>query len=274
MSRVEPVRAHVVVGAFPPGASGGHDMDYARFRILELLQQQGAVQASVANDYSNIEKWLAGRQLLISYCAGPYLDDAQNEFVQRWLSEGGRWLALHGSSGGKAARLPGGGRRMEKARHHETLGSLFIHHPPIRKFTVDVVDRDHPLTRGLEASFDVMDELYFLDLHDPSECHFLLTTNLPKDPTPAGFTWVEYDEKKSLLPDGKSRPLGYTKELGKGGVAYIALGHCHSPSTSGQPSVDTSVARAGETPPLFRGAWETDAFGTLLKNGIAWGLDA
>ncbi len=31
------------------------------------------------------------------------------------------------------------------------------------------------------------------------------------------------------MPDSKTRVLGYTRALGKGGVAYIALGHCPSP---------------------------------------------
>ena len=104
-------------------------MDYARLRLLQLLQERQEVHATVANDFSAIEQWLTDRQFLITYVAGPYLNDAQNEFVRSWLEGGGRWLALHGSSGGKAARLPGGGRKMEKGSHHETLGALFIHPP-------------------------------------------------------------------------------------------------------------------------------------------------
>ena len=74
-----------------------------------------------------------------------------------------------------------------------------MHHPPIRKFTVDVVDPNHALTFGLPASFEVMDELYFLDLHDPTQCHFFLTTDLPKDPTPARYTNSEYDESRFVV---------------------------------------------------------------------------
>ncbi len=60
------------------------------------------------------------------------------------------------------------------------------------------------------------------------------------------------------MPDGKTRVLGYTRALGKGGVAYIALGHCHSPRNDMQPFVDTSVNPSGTTPMLFRGSWETE----------------
>ena len=31
-------RVHLVAGGFPPGALGGHDIDYARFKLLELLE--------------------------------------------------------------------------------------------------------------------------------------------------------------------------------------------------------------------------------------------
>ena len=75
----------------------------------------------------------------------------------------------------------------------------------------------------------------------------------------------------SLLQDGKTRALGYTRTVGEGGVTYIALGHCHSPETNGQPFVDRSVDPEGKTPLLFRGPWESDAFARLLKNAIEWG---
>ena len=272
MGQSDSARVHVVTGGFPPGQTAGHDMDYARLRLLQFLQEGREVHATVANDFSGIEQWLADRQFLITYVAGPYLNDRQNEFVRGWLEGGGRWLALHGSSGGKAARLPGGGRKMEKGSHHETLGALFIHHPPLRRFRVDVADRSHPLTKGLPESFEVMDELYFLELDPGSKHHFLLTTELPKDPTPSNFLWVEYDHRAALLPDGKTRVLGYTKDVGKGGVAYFALGHCHSPSTGTQPFVDASVSPDEKSPATFRGSWETEGFQTLIRNGIDWGI--
>ncbi len=70
------------------------------------------------------------------------------------------------------------------------------------------------------------------------------------------------------MPDSKTRVLGYTRALGKGGVAYIALGHCHSPRNDVQPFVDASVNPSGTTLMLFRGLWETESFAKLLSNGI------
>jgi type 1 glutamine amidotransferase len=272
MSRREPIRVHVIIGGFPPGSAAGHDMDYARLRILRLLQENRELFSTVAGDFSDLSKWLSGSRLLITYVAGPYPDEEQNRLLRRWLEAGGRWLALHGTSGGKAAPVEGRrtARKMVKTSHHATLGSFFLSHPPVRKFRVDVADAEHVLTRGLGASFEVMDELYLLELQDPSACRVLLTTELDRDPSPPGFGFV-YDEDTSLLPDGKTRVLGYEREVGEGGVAYIALGHCHSPTTNIQPFVDSSVNATGSTPLLFRGPWETEPFERLLRNGIEWG---
>jgi type 1 glutamine amidotransferase len=248
-------------------------MDYARLRILRLLQEDPRVRlCTVAGDFGDVAKWLPGSQLLITYVAGPHPNDEQDRFIRDWLEAGGRWLALHGTSGGKAARVGDrrGARKMVKGSYHDTLGCFFLNHPPVRKFRVDVTDSEHILTRGLPASFEVMDELYLIELQQPSACRVLLTTELDKDPSPTGFGFV-YDKDTSLLADGRTRVLGYTRELGKGGVAYVALGHCHSPTSNVQPFVDASINPEGITPKLFRGPWETAPFERMLRNGIEWG---
>jgi type 1 glutamine amidotransferase len=273
MNQPQPVRVHVIVGGFPPGAPAGHDMDYARLRILGLLQENPRVRATVAGDFADVARWLPQSRLLITYVAGPYPDDAQNQFIRQWLEAGGRWFALHGTSGGRAAAVGDNRRvrRMVKGSHHATLGGFFLNDPPLRKIRVDVAGCDDVLTRDLPASFEVMDELYLIELQEPAASRVLLTTELARDPSPPGFGFV-YDSDTALMPDGKTRVLGYTRELGRGGVVYIALGHCHSPDSNVQPFVDASVLPSGETPKLFRGSWETAAFAQILRNGIEWGI--
>ena len=77
MSTIMSGRVHVITGGYPPGALGGHDMDYARLRLLGLLEEQG-LPATVGNDFNDIHRWLPGTQLLITYVAGPFLDDDRN----------------------------------------------------------------------------------------------------------------------------------------------------------------------------------------------------
>ena len=262
-------RAHVIAGGFPPGSYAGHDHDYARLRLLQLLAEQD-VPASVGNDFADVEKWLPASRLLITYVAGPYPDAAQTRAIEAWLEAGGHWLGLHGTSGGRAERVEGSPqRRTVKTEHHAVLGSRFLTHPPIRKIRVDVRDPDHPLTRGLGRSFEVEDEPYFIELQDPGSTRILLTADYgPGATSPAIGTL--YPTDTSLLPDGKTRVIGYTHEVGKGGVAYIALGHCHNPAIrAGRPANP-----ADTTPPTFHGSWETEGFIALLRNAVAWGVGA
>jgi type 1 glutamine amidotransferase len=252
-------RSHLVAGGFPPGSNAGHDHDYARLRLLGLLAEQD-VPTSVANDFADVAKWLPLSRLLITYVAGPYPDAEQCRTIRSWLDAGGRWLALHGTSGGRAERVEGSRqRRTVKTEHHALLGSYFLTHPPIQKIRVDVTQTDSPLTRGLGPSFDVEDEPYFIELQDPGSTRVLLTADYGPGATSSTIGTL-YEKDTSLRPDGKTRVLGYTRDVGRGGVAYLTLGHCHSPT-------DT-------TPLPFRGSWETEAFVTLLRNAISWGVAA
>lgn len=269
MTDDRPRRAHLVAGGFPPGASAGHDHDYARLRLLALLAER-EVAASVANDFADVEKWLPVSRLLITYAAGPYPDAAQTHAIRRWVETGGHWLGLHGTSGGRAERVEGSRqRRTVKTEHHALLGSYFLTHPPIQRIRVEVRDPDHPLTRGLGASFDVEDEPYFIELQNPGSTQILLTADYGPDAVSPTIGTL-YAADTSLQPDGRTRVLGYARAIGNGGVAYFALGHCHNPAIRAARTFDP----ADTTPATFRGSWETDAFVGLLRNAVAWGVDA
>ncbi|HTZ37445.1 MAG TPA: ThuA domain-containing protein [Stellaceae bacterium] len=267
MSEPKPRRAHLVAGGFPPGAMGGHDHDYARLKLLGLFAERD-LPASVANDFADVEKWLAVSRLLVSYVAGPYPDAAQTRAIAAWLDAGGHWLALHGSSGGRAERVEGQRmRRTIAGDHHALLGGMFLTHPPIREFRVEVADRSSPLTAGLPASFTIEDEPYFVALHDPGAVQILLTADY--GPAATNATGGLYPSDTSLLADGRHRAVGYTKPVGRGAVAYFALGHCHNPAIR---AARANADPADTTPPLFRAPWENAGFLALLRNGIGWGV--
>jgi type 1 glutamine amidotransferase len=261
-----PGRAHVIAGGFPPGSFAGHDHDYARLRLLSLLAER-EVPASVANDFADLDNWLPLSRLLVTYVAGPYPDAAQCRTLRQWLERGGCWLALHGTSGGRAERVEGSRqRRTVKAEHHALLGGYFLTHPPVREIRVQVADSGSPLTRGLGTSFVVEDEPYFVELQDPDNTKVLLTAEYgPNAVSPAIGTLYRSDT--SLLADGRTRVLGYSRQVGEGGVAYIALGHCHNPAIRAMRSPDP----ADTTPATFHGPWENESFLALLRNAVAWG---
>src|SRR5690242_15979113 len=266
MAQANTRRAHLIAGGFPPGAAAGHDHDHARLKLLGLLAEAD-MPASVANDFADVEKWLPVSRLLITYVAGPYPDTAQCRAITAWLEAGGHWLGLHGTSGGRAERVEGSRqRRTVKTEHHALLGSRFLTHPPICRIRVEVRDPDHLLTRGLGPSFEVEDEPYFIELQDPGSTRVLLTADYGPDAVSPAIGTL-YPEDTSLQADGRTRVIGYTRELGKGGVTYFALGHCHNPAIRAARAPDP----ADTTPPTFHGAWESEAFITLLRNAIAWG---
>jgi hypothetical protein len=264
---------HLVVGGYPPGEPAGHDMDFVRLRLLGLLAEQEGVRSTVSSDFVDLDRWLDRTRLLVSYVAGPYPDEVQNRALRSWLEGGGRWLALHGTSGGKAARVPVEGgrarRMMVKGDHHETLGCFFLNHPPLRRFRL-AVKAGHALTDGLPDSFEVHDELYLIELLAPGTTDVALTTELEVDPSPPNFGFA-YERDTSLQADGRTRVIAYTREVGEGAVAYVALGHCHSPTSNSQPFVDATVAVDGRTPLTFRGPWDDPPYLRLLRNGVRWG---
>jgi type 1 glutamine amidotransferase len=267
MPEALPARAHLIAGGYPAGSYAGHDHDYARLTLLGLLAER-EVQTSVANDFADIEKWLPLSRLLITYVAGPYPDASQTAAIRQWVEGGGHWLGLHGSSGGKAQRVEGmRNRRTVTTEHHALLGSRFLTHPPIAEIRVEVTDAASPITRGLGTSFVVEDEPYFIELQDPGATHILLTADYGAAgdwPTAAAL----YGKDTSLQADGKTRVLGYTKEVGTGGVTYVALGHCHNPAIRAARPFDP----ADKTPPTFHGPWDNPVFLTLLRNVIACGI--
>ena len=262
MSESKFPRAHVITGGFPPGSPAGHDHDHARLRLLTLLAEKD-MPASVANDFGDVAKWLAVSRLLITYVAGPYPDAAQCAQIKPWLEAGGHWLALHGTSGGRAERVEGvRQRRTVKTEHHALLGCMVLTHPPLCQFRVDVRDAAHPLTQGMASSFEVEDEPYFIELQDAASSTVLLTADYGARAVSDVVNKL-YPADTSLQPDGKTRVLGYTRARGLGAVTYFALGHCHNPaSREGRP--------AGSERPVMRGAWESTAFDTLLRNAISY----
>ena len=263
-----PKRVHLITGGFPPGSNAGHDMDWVRLQLLQLLYDAG-LSTTTSSNFHQIGSHLEQVDFLMTYVAGPFPNEAECQEIESWLARGGKWLALHGTSGGKAARVNGEDRRREMVRlaHHDLLGAFFLNHPPIRKFKVRVEVPNHPLFEKLPEEFEVEDELYLIE--PMKDGNPLLSTELPVDPSPDGFGFV-YSKDTSLQPDGKTRFLGTERRVGDGSVIYIALGHTHAPSNNSQPFVDQSVSGDGTTPLTFRGVWENSAFQQILKNGVNW----
>jgi hypothetical protein len=91
----------------------------------------------------------------------------------------------------------------------DVLGAVTEGHPPIRKFRVKVVNKNHPITRGVN-DFVVTDEQHFMVYQkDPK---YLLLQSVNED----GLTY------KNL---GTTSAAGWAYDYGKGRVCYLAPGH-------------------------------------------------
>lgn len=85
------------------------------------------------------------------------------------------------------------------------VGGHFAGHPHVGEYTVDVIDSEHPITRGLPENFIYDSEQYYL-LVDP------------------GVT-ILADTEYSYEGQTVKMPIVWTKHWGKGRVFYSALGH-------------------------------------------------
>ncbi len=86
---------------------------------MEVLDGKSTI--SVSPDYGSLQQFLSRSSLLVTYTSGPVPDEGQAAALKQWIEGGGRWVCLHGSSGGKAAKLRQGEekRRIEKMDFHE-----------------------------------------------------------------------------------------------------------------------------------------------------------
>jgi type 1 glutamine amidotransferase len=91
----------------------------------------------------------------------------------------------------------------------DVLGAVTEEHPPLRPFKVKIVNRDHPVTRGVN-DFVVTDEQHYMTYQkDPK---YLLMQSVNEN----GLTFKDL---------GTSSAAGWAYDYGKGRVCYLAPGH-------------------------------------------------
>lgn len=240
----EPKRINVVLVA------GGryHDIDFARLELLKLLAKDDRVRVRVFEDYANLDA-IQAADFLVTYTCDVTPSLTQQEALRAWVAGGGRWLALHGTN--SILRFLENGVDSPRWAPHfmETLGSMFIAHPPIQPYRVTVADPDHPLVKGVEP-FDANDELYLSEYY--ADLHVLLETEWEGEAT--GFIEADWPKAK--------HPVFYLRPLGQGCVLYLTLGHCRGHYDM-QPLMDYY-------PVVEKGSWDLPVYYDLVERGIAW----
>lgn len=226
-----------------------HDIDFARLEILKLLAEDERIRVRVFEDYSNLAA-IAAADFLVTYTCDVVPSLVEQEALSAFLERGGRWYALHGTNSILRFLQNGLVDSPRWAPHFmETLGSMFIAHPPIAPYRVTVADPGHELVKGVEP-FEATDELYLSEYY--GDLHVLLETEFEGEAT--GFVEANWPKAK--------HPVFYLHPVGQGAVLYLTLGHCRGHYDM-QPLMDFY-------PQPEKGSWELPVFYDLLRRGLGW----
>lgn len=226
-----------------------HDIDFARLEVLKLLAEHQNIRTRVLESYDDIEA-IQNSDFIISYTCDVVPGLEAQEALREFVSNGGRWYALHGTNSVLRFLENGLVDSPRVAPHFmETLGSTFVAHPPIAPYEVNVVQKEHPLTKGVE-NFETTDELYLMETY--AELDVLMDCEFSGKAE--GFVESEWPKSR--------HPIFYIREIGEGKVLYLTLGHCRGHYDM-QPLIDFY-------PEVERCAWDLPVFYDLLRRGIKW----
>ena len=247
MSRTGRFDAHLVAGG------KYHDVDFARLELLKLLAEHPQLRVTVGSDYRDLEA-IAASCFLVTYTCDVRPSQAEQDALARFVREGGRWLALHGTNSALDITREGVASPRCFPTLARLLGSQFVAHPEIQPYRVEVCAPDHPLVAGVEP-FETDDELYLCEYHDREQLVPLLDTCYRGDAK--GFVESDWSQADRHL-------VSYLRSFGKGAVLYNTLGHCRGHFDM-RPVMDFY-------PRIERCSWERPQYYELLRRGIRWGL--
>ncbi len=187
------------------GGFQGHSPDAFAEWARPLLSELG-FEVDEITDPNRLEADLTVYDLIVMGWTSSSTHDSLTPLAERRLAEaigGGTGLAgWHGMTASFRSSL----------QYCLLTGGSFLSHPGGEAehvpYSVDIVDRDHPITEGVD-SFTVASEQYYMHV-DPA-VHVLATTTF----TGEHFPWI----------DGVVMPAAYTHRWGRGRVFYFSPGH-------------------------------------------------
>jgi uncharacterized protein len=197
--------------------------------LRDVLERTGRFEVKVLEELRGITaETLAPYDALILNYNGPRWGRTSEEAVEQFIRSGKGMVAFHGVSYGPFFDPAAGAAWPAYA---DMIGSTWkpenIGHSMRHVFPVKWTDREHPISRGLDATFLANDELYHrMDLRP--NVHVLATAY--SDPAKRGT--------------GRDEPIIWTVPFGQGRVVHITLGH--DLSAMHQTGFVTSFARSLE----------------------------
>ena len=188
--------------------SAGYEHSYlpdAEVTIKALARESGLFEAHTTHLCPHVTaEALADLDVLAFATTGELpFDDDQKKAIIDFVRGGGGFLGIHNATD----------TCYEWPEYGEMIGGWFAGHPWHQEVTVNVEDGNHPATRMLGKSFQVVDEIYTMKNWDRAKTHVLMS--LDND---------SVDVSKGDRDD-HDYALGWCHEFGKGRVMYTALGH-------------------------------------------------
>ena len=157
-------------------------------RLLKGNTTFGSTFSKNLNDLKNLPELKPS--IVVLYFQKKQITDLLLDSLETYVFNGGGLLALHAASASFK----------QNNRYFNLLGGRFIHHGKIAPFDVHPSKNNNGIYNGIPG-FSVTDELYIHDYLKDVTVHF------------------------STAVGNKSEPVVWTRELGKGKVAYCSLGH-------------------------------------------------
>lgn len=186
--------------AVPPGRiktlllTGGEIHDGKAIGDVVQSAMEKTERFEITRVHGDLNALLADRiapfDLVVFYWTVGEISEAQKRGLMNHVAAGKGFATFH--SGADSFR--------GDPDYRAFVGGYFTGHPRYRTYQVSVTEIDSPITRGIEE-FMITDEQYYLDYSSQVK---VLANGLHK---------------------GKTMPVMWTKDWGKGRVFYSALGH-------------------------------------------------
>jgi len=234
---------------FRPGAiralifsvRNNHDWRTTTPELRAILQETGRFDVRVLEEPAGITAdTLAAYQVIVLDYNGPRWGASAERALEAFVRAGGGLLPVHAASYAFAGLPVLADRHVRTAlieppwpEYGEMIGGQFSDRSPAtghgqrHTFRVKFLDREHPVSRGLQESFLTNDELYH---------------NLRMKPQ-AKLLAAAFDDPK-FGGTGKDEPVLWTVAYGKGRVFHTVLGH--DVAAMREPGFRLTFARGAE----------------------------
>lgn len=219
------------------GGPDYHDQPEHYAELAGMLAGEGGVDLRITRDLDVLSpEGLAPYDALVNWTTFLKPSREQVTALIDAIQGGLGFLGIHGATA----------TFWNSAPYLELLGSRFLKHDPYKEFLVEIIDRDHPITRGVD-NFLVTDELYELGGNTSAFAEFATrySAGTPYTGETAALGEGPLGDDIVILATAEEHPLLYTRQVGAGRVHVNALGH----------------DRAALTNPSVR---------QLIRQGLAW----